>query len=87
MMLNYVRYLRVSFSTVHQVNVQGDPKLSSPTEGSLKLPDFQVLDCGMEGFWLYSTQWSVARAFPPGRFLNLILAHRGELYIFNEARH
>ena len=32
-------------------------------------------------------RWSVARAFPPGRFLNLILAHRGEVYSFNEARH
>ena len=43
MMSNYVRYLRVSFSAVHQVNVQGDPKLSNPMGGSLKLPDFQVL--------------------------------------------
>ena len=33
------------------------------------------------------SRWPVARAFPPGRFLNLILAHRGEVYIFNEARH
>ena len=32
-------------------------------------------------------RWSVAKAFPPWRFLNLILAHRGEVYIFNEARH
>ena len=29
----------------------------------------------------------VARAFPPRRFLNLILVHRGKVYIFNEARH
>ena len=33
------------------------------------------------------SRWSVARTFPPGRFLNLILAHRGEVYILNEARH
>ena len=32
-------------------------------------------------------RWSVATAFPPGRFLNLILAPRGEVYIVNEARH
>jgi len=32
MMSNYVWYLRVSFSVVlHQVNAQGDPKLSNPT--------------------------------------------------------
>ena len=36
---------------------------------------------------LTKSRWSVARAFPPGRFLNLILAQRGEVYIFNEARH
>ena len=37
--------------------------------------------------FLSLSRWSVARAFPPGRFLNLILAHRKEVYIFNEARH
>ena len=31
--------------------------------------------------------WSVARAFPPRRFLNLILACRGEVYILYQARH
>ena len=34
-----------------------------------------------------AARWSVARAFPPGRFLDLILAHTGEVDIFNEARH
>ena len=33
------------------------------------------------------SRWSVARAFSPGRFLNLILAHRGEINVLNEARH
>ena len=37
--------------------------------------------------YLHISRWSVARAFPPGRFLNLILAHREEICIFNEARH
>ena len=33
------------------------------------------------------SRWSVARAFSPGRFLNLILAHRGEVDNLNKARH
>ena len=37
MMLNHVRYPRVSFSAVHQVNVQGDPKLSNPMGSKLKV--------------------------------------------------
>ena len=35
----------------------------------------------------FIARWSLARAFPLGRFLNLILAYRGEFYTFNEARH
>ena len=31
--------------------------------------------------------WSFGRAFPPGRLLNLIFAHRGEVHVFNGARH
>jgi len=31
MMSNYVTFLRVSFSAVHQVSTQGDPKLCNPT--------------------------------------------------------
>ena len=33
------------------------------------------------------SRWSVARAFSLGKFLNLLLAHREEVYILKEARH
>ena len=38
------------------------------------------------GVMVIYARWSVARAFPPGRSLNVILAHKGEVFIFSEAR-